>query len=114
MVFSAHRRGSAATGAREHAVTGITRPAGLCLFDPRAFRRLDPVGSRPTTGGEVQGSPDSTVFDPVDSRAGVRPVFPPVQVIAGPGSGTVRSSQLTRSIAPRHTSGSWAQDAFPS
>eukprot|EP01035_Chromulina_nebulosa_P032302 gene32302-43146_t len=88
------RRGSVATGSRERPVTGFVQPArdGRRVSGPSGLHGLSPHGQSCISAGSCLRR----------SRFNARS-----------GSSAARSDTVSRSIAPRRTSGSWAQDAFP-
>ena len=65
---------------------GLRAACGVfVVFDPHAFRRLNPVRPQPATGGGCQAPPGSTVCHPVDS-----PASAPVRASTDPGHRRIR------------------------
>jgi len=111
-MFSAFATGSAATSSHERPVWESQGQPGCCTYAPGPFRPLVPPRPRPTAGGGFRPS-GLHGCSPRGQPQRLRFASPPVQILHRAGVPCRRTLRLTRLVAPRRTSGSWAQDAVP-
>ena len=114
-IFFGSRRCSAAIGARERSGAGVVRPVGCLSFSiPNLFAVYSQSDCQAHGGRRGAGPSGLHGFMPRgQSRADAGPCLLRSRFNAGSGSVAGRSDAVSRSIAPRRMSGSWAQDTFP-